>query len=101
MNGRKDVSVSEFAGLVNANGSRKAYTEASSITSSQFNSNYGPVQSVDVRHRSGSLTQFHMHGDNVGGAYHNSVTTGEQSRLSPSNMGDFKEHVRAVHSKFF
>jgi hypothetical protein len=41
---------------------------------------------MSVRHRSGSVTELHMHGDNVGSAYHRSVTTGQHLQLAPMDM---------------
>jgi hypothetical protein len=65
---------------------RRGFQDAQSIEYKAQTSTQG-TSSVNVRHRSGSVTEFHMHGDELGTTRHTSVTTHQVLELTRGDMG--------------
>ncbi len=101
--GPQRVSQRRFMNLVTNDG-RRGFIHADQIEFGQNNRNTQPYQSMTVTHqrargaRRASVTELHMHGEDVGSAYHTD-RHGNEYQLHPNRMTD--GHIEDNHKYVF
>lgn len=91
------VDQNTFMDAVTAGGTR-GFRDATGVQFRDISTHSSDTQSMSVRHRSGSVTELHMHGDAVGSAYHRSVTTGQHLQLRPIDMTGAQKRDNHAHT---
>ncbi|HEY1136810.1 MAG TPA: hypothetical protein VGE64_04900 [Xanthomonadaceae bacterium] len=89
----RTVSPAELRNAFHANQTR-GFGDASAVDRSAFNGG----TSVNVRHRSGSITEFHMHGNNFGSIRH-THQDGNQVEVRPNGQDhDLRLATTTLHN---